>query len=295
MYDINLKNVKKGRTSMWIFFLVGVIIVFVFVGILISDYKKEKTLDASVKSTRVEVKESTDSDGGTMYSPVYVYEVDGKEYKCTSRTSSNIYPSEENKMVKFNSKAPGSCMTEYDKGSNMILLVFMIIPIVCIAIGIGTFVKGNKRIKIINELQTTGKLVKNLPYRMENTGTVINGVPIQKPVVDYVLPNGTTVTLDGDARNDRKKMDADGMVDLLIDPNNPENYYIDFEINRISGNLPEDYYVNPAAQMTNQPMMPGQPMQQMPGQPMQQMPGQPMQQMPGQPMNNGQYPNQNNM
>ena len=79
MYDINLKNVKKGRTSMWIFFLVGVIILFVFVGIFISDYKKEKTLDASVKSTRVEVKESTDSDGGTMYSPVYVYEVDVKE------------------------------------------------------------------------------------------------------------------------------------------------------------------------------------------------------------------------
>ena len=129
---------------MWIFFLVGVIILFVFAGILISDYKKEKTLDASVKSTRVEVKESTDSDGGTMYSPVYVYEVDGKEYKCTSRTSSNIYPSEENKMVKFNSKAPGSCMTEYDKGSNMILLVFMIIPIVEIVKAIQRITTKNK-------------------------------------------------------------------------------------------------------------------------------------------------------
>ena len=30
--------------------------------------------------------------------------------------------------------------------------------------------------------------------------------------------------------------------DLLIDENNPENYYIDFEINRLTGNKPEDYY-----------------------------------------------------
>ena len=32
------------------------------------------------------------------------------------------------------------------------------------------------------------------------------------------------------------------MVDLLIDESNPDNYYIDFEINRLSGNLPQDYY-----------------------------------------------------
>ena len=32
------------------------------------------------------------------------------------------------------------------------------------------------------------------------------------------------------------------MVDLLIDESNTDNYYIDFEINRLSGNLPQDYY-----------------------------------------------------
>lgn len=46
----------------------------------------------------------------------------------------------------------------------------------------------------------------------------------------------------GDARYDRKTFDSDGRVDLLIDENNPENYFIDFEINRINGNLPQDYY-----------------------------------------------------
>ena len=32
------------------------------------------------------------------------------------------------------------------------------------------------------------------------------------------------------------------MVYLLIDENNPDNYYIDFEINRLSGNLSQYYY-----------------------------------------------------
>ena len=34
------------------------------------------------------------------------------------------------------------------------------------------------------------------------------------------------------------------MVDLVIDEANPNNYFIDFEINRLSGNLPTDYYTN---------------------------------------------------
>ena len=39
----------------------------------------------------------------------------------------------------------------------------------------------------------------------------------------------------------RKYSDQDGMVDLVIDENSPKNYFIDFEINRLSGNLPSDY------------------------------------------------------
>ena len=31
------------------------------------------------------------------------------------------------------------------------------------------------------------------------------------------------------------------MVDLIIDESDPNNYFIDFEINRLTGNLPQDY------------------------------------------------------
>ena len=73
----------------------------------------------------------------------------------------------------------------------------------------------------------------------------VNDVSIQCPVVKYTLPSGETIELKGDPRHDRKLSDDDGMVDLVIDESNPENYFIDFEINRISGNLPSDYFQQP--------------------------------------------------
>ena len=96
--------------------------------------------------------------------------------------------------------------------------------------------------KLIKELNKKGKLVKNLQYHLEDTGMSVNHVQIQRPVVEYTLPSGSVVTLYGDPRHDGKLYDADGMVDLVIDENNPNNYFIDFEINRLTGNLPTDYY-----------------------------------------------------
>ena len=307
MYDINLKNVKKQKGFNLVFILAGLLFLVIIGGVIVGTFVKESKMDASVMSSAVEIKESSDSDG-TMYSPVYFYTVDGKEYECHSNSSSSSRPSEENKLVKYDSKNPSYCITEYDKSSSGIFAIFLLIPIIFIVVGVLNNIKTNKRIKQIKELNTNGKLVKGLPYRLENTGMKVNNVPIQRPVVDYVLPNGTTITLQGDARHDRKTVDADGLVDIIIDENNPKNYYIDFEINRLSGNLPSDYYSNtmgavntaiPEQQMPNQ--MYGQvSQQQMPNQmygqvPQQQMPNQMYGQVPQQQMNNGQYPNQNNM
>ncbi len=89
----------------------------------------------------------------------------------------------------------------------------MVIPIFSIVIAVVNIMKANKRIKEILKLNQTGKLIKNLPYRLEDTGTVINGVKIQRPVVEYVLPSGVNVTLYGDARYDQKTFDSDGIVE----------------------------------------------------------------------------------
>lgn len=133
-------------------------------------------------------------------------------------------------------------MTEYSKSNNIFPLLFTVLPLIFIVVLVVNITKVIKRIKSINELNKKGKLVKNLPYHLENTSMAVNNVPIQMPVVNYSLPSGETVVLYGDPRHDKKIADADGMVDLVIDEDNPENYFIDFEINQISGNLPTDYY-----------------------------------------------------
>ncbi len=205
-------------------------------------------------STRVEIKNSTNSDGDTMYSPVYYYEVNGTEYSCSSSMSSNIRPSLDNKEVKYNSNEPSECVSNYTKTGNLILIIFLLSLLIFIAIGVSGFIKINKRIKKIEELNFKGKLIKNLPYRMEDTNMSVNNVPIRRPVVEYTLSTGSVVMLEGDQRNDRKFADADGFVDIVIDENDLSNYYIDFEINRLTGNLPGDYYVNPNMNINQQTM-----------------------------------------
>lgn len=242
MYDINVKNVKKGRSFFYLFLFLGIFFFIVMTVYSVSSIIKLKSFDSSVTSTNVEVKSYISDEGDIMYSPVYSYVVDGSDYVCTSGMSSTVNPGNSNKTVYYDSSNPSNCMTEYSKSGNNFLLFFTLLPILFIIVAGVNINKVNKRVKKILELNKTGKLVKNLPYRLENSGTIVNDVPLQMPVVDYVLPNGHNVTLCGDVRNDRKTCDSDGMVDLLIDENNPDNYFIDFEINRIGGNLPQDYY-----------------------------------------------------
>lgn len=242
MYDIDLKNVKKGKNFYYIFLVMGIIFAIVIGGVFVFETVRPSRLDASTLSTSVDVNSHKNSEGNTMYSTSYNYEVRGEEYTCSSSASSSVYPKQKNKLVYYNSSDPSDCKPKSSTLLSLGILAFLLIPIIFILVGGLSIKKVNKRIKLINELNQTGKLVKNLPYRLEKTGTVVNNQPILRPVVDYTLPSGSVIQLFGDPRHDRKNFDADGMVDLLIDENNPDNYYIDFEINRLSGNLSEDYY-----------------------------------------------------
>ncbi len=245
MYDIDLKNVKKGRKLPYIFIAIALVSILILGGIVGYSIFKRNSLDSVVLSTHVDIKESEDDDGDTMYSPVYYYTVNGVDYSCGSSSYSGRNPGYENKNVYYDSKDPSRCMSEYSESNITLLSLIMIAPALFGIVGIVLLTKVNKRIKSIKELNERGKLVKNLPYTLENTGTIINGVAIQRPVVSYKLPTGIMVSLYGEPRYDQKTSDDDGMVDILIDENNPDNYFVDFEINRLSGNRPSDYYEKP--------------------------------------------------
>ena len=79
-------------------------------------------------------------------------------------------------------------------------------------------------------LEQHGKLERGLKYSLQRSGMAVMGRPIMKIVVDYKLTSGSIVQLSGDGRFDHRIADWDGLVDLLIDPYDPTNYYLDFHI-----------------------------------------------------------------
>ena len=115
------------------------------------------------------------------------------------------------------------------------------LPIILFLIPIIKLIQLNKKINNIYYLNKNGKLVKCIPCEMAETGIEILNTRILRPIVEYVIA-GEKRILKGEARFDRYKP-ADDTVDLLIDEQNPNIYFIDMEINRKGGNKPEDYYI----------------------------------------------------
>ncbi len=245
MYDIDTKNIRKSKKFFAIFIIAGAVFAVIMLGIFIADLLKQTTLDSTTTSISVDENRHLDSDNDYVYSPIYTYEVDGKQYTCKSNVSSSIRPGTDNKTIYYDSRNPSLCVSEYTKGNNWLFLLFMLMPTIFIVIGWIFIHKTNVRVKKVEALNQTGKLVKGLPYRLEQSNIEINERPLMKIVVDYRLPNGETVQLEGDPRYDRKESDEDGKVDLVIDEQDPKNYFIDFEINRVGGNRTSDYYVDP--------------------------------------------------
>lgn len=90
--------------------------------------------------------------------------------------------------------------------------------------------KYKKNIEKLNILSQKGILIKNMPYEIKPTGTVVNNQRVYAIEVQYELDNGTKIPLRSEAKYDGILARPDGTVDLLIDPNDISNYFIDFEI-----------------------------------------------------------------
>jgi len=114
--------------------------------------------------------------------------------------------------------------------SSLPLLIVWLITGVCMYLGLKNLKRIKEKNKLYDRLEVNGELVKNLKYKMQDTGVRVNDIPIYRIVAEYDLGNGTKIPLYGDGRFDGKFADSDGLVDALIDPTNPENYYLDFNI-----------------------------------------------------------------
>lgn len=232
MYNINIKKGEKKEHFHLGFVIFGFILFLIIGGMIVFYYKDLIGLDSSIMSRGVRVKSHINEDNTTTYSPIYYYRVDGIDYSCSPNSFSHTNPSTKNKKVYYNSKNPSKCMPNLFQLDIETCLFLLLIPIVIITFSLNYVKKTTKKIKVLEELNKNGKLIKGLPYQLKKH---------HKFIINYILPSGDTMVLYGNL-NDNKKIKDVGTVDLVIDESNPKNYYIDSEINRLSGNLPQDYF-----------------------------------------------------
>ena len=240
MYSIDFSNLKKGIKYYLIAIVVSILFIAVISMVFINRQHKINSLDASVRAYKVEV-QSYEDDNTTMYSPTYYYIVNNTKYSCVGNASTSD-PRNTLKKIYYSTAEPSVCFIEGYKSDIIFIILGILVLLLFMLLLIFRMLKLIKKIKIIEELNTKGKLVKGLPYSLENTGEVIMNHSIQRLVVNYKLPDGRLITLYSDSRYDKKEPSPNGKVDLVIDPENYNNYFIDYEINRLSGNLDGDYY-----------------------------------------------------
>ena len=178
--------------------------------------------------------------------------VNGKEYTCRSSVSSSKTPGTTG-TVYYSTKDPSNCITDYASSVSWFLLIGVALGALVLVIGIVMLKNNLNVVKKAKYLSKHGKLIKGIPYRMVDTNTIINNRRVQRIEINYTLPSGSTIILVGNPRYDFKTFDDDGLVDLLIDPNDPNNYFIDFEIN-YTGNVQVETYSNPNQNIPNQQM-----------------------------------------
>lgn len=104
------------------------------------------------------------------------------------------------------------------------------IAITLCAIGFAKTNKARNELARKERLSKTGMLVKNIPYQLIQINSPVTHGIAEIAQVIYDAPNGQRLSYTSDPRLNIRTYDFDGKVDLLIDPTDYSNYYIDVEI-----------------------------------------------------------------
>lgn len=92
--------------------------------------------------------------------------------------------------------------------------------------------KHKKLVKNLNYLVLNGTLVKNLEYKISKIYSRIDMTYVYYYVIEYKLPSGEVKKYRSYPTVRKKYLIEDGLCDLLIDYNNPDNFYIGFNIEK---------------------------------------------------------------
>ncbi len=120
--------------------------------------------------------------------------------------------------------------------------IFLFFIVITILIGVvsGSFIiltfskekkESKKEIERIRKLAKNGILIKNLKYRVRPVAGNVPGYTTAFTIqVSYEIKDGKEECFESEVKYLSALGREDGTVDLLIDPNDYSNYFIDFEI-----------------------------------------------------------------
>jgi hypothetical protein len=224
---------RKFGTGIFLFlFLFGAI--FLVVGLLAFTDAQVDESWTRIQGKVIDINRHRDSDGDTMYTPVYEYTVGNKSYEIKSNFSSSIRPTiGATHEIAYDPSEPSKAKVAPDGGSTAFILGFPSVGAIIILVDIIVFIRSRKRSKAIDELTKTGRKVTGMLTSMRSVGSV-NNVPIYKLTVTAYDGVGnskeyTSDTIDGGAWTVAVANFATNPIpiDIYLNNANPEKYYVD--------------------------------------------------------------------
>lgn len=117
------------------------------------------------------------------------------------------------------------------------LVFILIIPIFfafVTAMSIRTALEKKREIERLKWLAENGTLVENLDYERVYTGAYVNGMPVSKIKIMYRHPTTQEILEFRSYPIYDRIIEKKGKADLLVDFKNPNNYFVDFKIEKFS-------------------------------------------------------------
>ena len=224
MYKVNSKNLKGSFSISNLILFIG-LISLVVIGLAIFPAKIKEVL----YTEKVEAHNSDFYYYSTneVYRIKFYYIVDSKEYSLitnANKDDKNNY----DMTIYYKKDNPKSAISsfEIDKANDQFFL--LVIPAFLFLFGIIMTIKNLIKLLRVRKLLKKGILVKNIPYMLIDKKAEINGHKIMAYCITYTFPNGNTKELLSNGIH--TKTSKEGECDLLYDPDDYSNYYIDKNI-----------------------------------------------------------------
>ena len=224
MYNINYKKYNIELIIGITLLIIGILFLSLYMNKVFNGALRKLFLDSEIDSIKINENKKED-----LYSPVYIFEVNNKTHYCEVKNASKIKPNKREIKVYYDSNNPNNCVNEYEATPSIYSYIILFFPMFSISLGLFAIVLSLKDIKKLNYLEKNGTLIKNMVYCIEKI-EIKKRKFIKVIGVDYKLSNGEIIHLISDLP--KKNIDIIGYVDLLIDKNNLNNFYIDFNLNK---------------------------------------------------------------